>query len=92
MAVHIRLARAGAKKKPHYRVIVTDHRSARDGRFLESIGVYDPVKDPGEFRIDRARYEYWTGHGATASETVERLVRQAAREAAAADVAAKAKA
>ena len=55
MAVHIRLARAGAKKRPFYRIVVTDHRSPRGGRFLESIGTYDPAKDPGLFVIDRAR-------------------------------------
>jgi small subunit ribosomal protein S16 len=84
MAVHIRLARAGAKKRPFYRVVVTDHRSPRNGRFLETIGTYDPVRDPGKFVIDRSRFDYWTGTGATASDTVERLVRQAARAAAAA--------
>jgi len=82
MAVHIRLARAGAKKRPFYRVVVTDHRSPRGGRFLENIGTYDPAKDPGHFVYDRARFAYWTGHGATASETVDRLVKTAARHAA----------
>ncbi len=78
MAVHIRLARAGAKKRPFYRIVVTDHRSPRGGRFLENIGTYDPAKDPGQFIIDRARFEYWAGHGATASETVDRLIKTAA--------------
>lgn len=76
MAVHIRLARAGAKKNPFYRVVVTDHRSPRGGRFLENIGTYDPSKDPGLFSIDRDRLAYWTGVGAQASETVERLVKK----------------
>jgi len=84
MAVHIRLARAGAKKRPFYRVVVTDHRSPRGGRFLENIGTYDPAKDPGHFVIDRARLEYWTGHGATASETVDRLIKKDGKAAAAA--------
>jgi small subunit ribosomal protein S16 len=83
MAVHIRLARAGAKKRPFYRIVVTDHRSPRGGRFLENIGTYDPAKDPGQLLIDRARFEYWTGHGATASETVDRLVRRESKLAAA---------
>ena len=82
MAVHIRLARAGAKKRPFYRVVVTDHRSPRNGRFLENIGTYDPAKDPGQFLIDRARLEYWTGHGATASDTVDRLIRRESKLAA----------
>jgi small subunit ribosomal protein S16 len=84
MSVHIRLARAGAKKRPHYRVVVTHHRSARDGRFLETIGTYDPVRDPSKFVLDHARFDYWTKNGATASDTVARLVRKAVREAAAA--------
>ena len=76
MAVHIRLARAGAKKRPFYRLVVTDHRSPRGGRFLENIGTYDPSKDPGLFTIDRARLAYWQGVGATPSETVERLLKK----------------
>jgi small subunit ribosomal protein S16 len=79
MAVHIRLARAGAKKRPFYRVVVTDHRSPRGGRFLENIGTYDPAKDPGKFELDKARFDFWTGHGATPSATVDRLVKSAAR-------------
>ena len=85
MAVHIRLARAGAKKNPFYRVVVTDHRSPRGGRFLENIGTYDPSKDPGLFHIDMARLEYWRGTGATPSDTVTRLIKREAKAAAAAD-------
>ncbi len=81
MAVHIRLARAGAKKRPFYRVVVTDHRSPRGGRFLENIGTYDPAKDPGQFVLDRARFDFWKGHGATPSATVDRLIKTAARAA-----------
>ena len=76
MAVHIRLARAGAKKRPFYRLVVTDQRSPRGGRFLENIGTYDPSKDPGLFTVNRARLDYWTGCGATPSETVDRLLRK----------------
>jgi small subunit ribosomal protein S16 len=75
MAVHIRLARAGAKKRPFYRLVVTDHRSPRGGRFLENIGTFDPSKDPGLFQVDRARLEYWRGVGAVPSETVDRLLK-----------------
>ena len=83
MAVHIRLARAGAKKNPFYRVVVTDHRSPRGGRFLENIGTYDPSKDPGLFVLDHARLDFWRGHGATPSETVARLIKRSAKTAAA---------
>jgi small subunit ribosomal protein S16 len=87
MAVHIRLARAGAKKRPFYRVVVTDHRSPRGGRFLENIGTYDPAKastDSAQFILDRGRFDFWTGHGATPSETVDRLVKKSGKAAAAA--------
>jgi small subunit ribosomal protein S16 len=76
MAVHIRLARAGAKKKPFYRVVVTDHRSPRGGRFLENIGTYDPAKDPGQLTVNKDRLEYWRKNGATPSETVDRLLKR----------------
>ena len=77
MAVAIRLARLGAKKRPYYRVVATDKRSARDGRFLELLGVYDPrVK---LFRIDNERYEKWLSNGARPSITVAQLVKKANR-------------
>ncbi len=76
MAVHIRLARAGAKKSPFYRLVVTDHRSPRGGRFLENIGTYDPSKDPGLLTVKSERLEYWRKHGATPSETVDRLLKR----------------
>ena len=76
MAVHIRLARAGAKKKPFYRLVVTDHRSPRGGRFLENIGTYDPAKDPGLLVVNKDRLEYWRKNGATPSETVDRLLKR----------------
>ena len=91
MAVHIRLARAGAKKKPFYRLVVTDHRSPRGGRFLELIGTFDPSKKElgGGLTVNQARLEYWRSHGATPSETVERMLKAAAKLAAAAAPAAK---
>jgi small subunit ribosomal protein S16 len=76
MAVHIRLARAGAKKRPFYRLVVTDQRSPRGGRFLESIGTYDPSKDPGALIVNQERLAYWRGCGATPSDTVERLLKR----------------
>lgn len=76
MAVHIRLARGGAKKSPFYRIVVTDQRSARDGRFLENIGTFDPRRDEGIFQIKAERFAYWQGTGAIASPTVTRLVKR----------------
>ncbi len=76
MAVHIRLARAGAKKRPFYRLVVTDQRSPRGGRFLENIGTYDPSKDPGRFEVDRERLAFWQERGAQPSETVGRLLKR----------------
>ena len=72
--VKLRLARAGAKKRPFYRVVVTDSRNPRDGRFIEQIGIYDPAKVPAEFRIDEDRLKHWTSVGARSSETVARLI------------------
>ncbi len=77
MAVAIRLARLGAKKRPYYRVVATDKRSARDGRFLEQLGVYDPRAK--QFRIDEDRYQKWVSNGARPSETVYQLVKKSAR-------------
>jgi small subunit ribosomal protein S16 len=75
MAVHIRLARHGTKKAPFYRVVVTDQRSPRDGRYIENIGVYDPTAEPARFELDRARLDYWTGKGALPSHTLGRLLK-----------------
>jgi small subunit ribosomal protein S16 len=85
MAVHIRLSRAGAKKRPFYRVVVADHRSARGGRFLENIGTYDPTGDPVQFLIDAERLTYWRSRGALPSATLDRLLKRQARAAAAAE-------
>jgi small subunit ribosomal protein S16 len=84
MAVHIRLSRAGAKKKAFYRLVVTDHRSPRGGRFLENIGTYDPTKDPGLLLVDQERLAYWRGKGAEVSDTVGRLLKRKAKAEAAA--------
>jgi len=83
MAVHIRLSRNGAKKRPFYRIIVTDHRSPRGGRFLENIGTYDPLREEASFNVDGERLTYWRSQGATPSATVERLLKRQARAAAA---------
>jgi small subunit ribosomal protein S16 len=82
MAVHIRLSRVGAKKAPQYRVVVTDHRSPRGGRFIEKLGTYDPAADPGTLTLNRERLEYWRSQGAQASHTLERLLKRKPSEAA----------
>src|SRR5215471_19123778 len=76
MAVKLRLARAGAKKAPYYRVVVTDSRSPRDGRFIEQVGIYDPTRTPVEVRLDHERIEYWMKNGATASDTVSEIIKR----------------
>ena len=82
MAVHIRLARHGSKKHPFYRIVVTDQRNPRDGRFIERIGTYDPAVDPGVLKLDRGRLDYWTQQGAQPSHTLEQLLKRHQGEAA----------
>ena len=76
--VVIRLARGGAKKRPFFNIVATDSRNARDGRFIERVGFYNPVAAGNEqrFRIETDRLTYWTGTGAQLSPTVARLVKQ----------------
>ena len=81
MAVHIRLARHGSKKRPFYRVVVTDQRNSRDGRFIEKLGTFDPAIASGGLQIDNTRVEYWRGQGAQTSDTVTRLLKRASRAA-----------
>lgn len=81
--VKIRLARHGAKKKPFYRIIVTDSRSPRDGRFIDQIGYYDPTKHPALVEIKQEKLARWLQHGAQPSETVAQLIKKVGREAAA---------
>ncbi len=75
MAVRLRLARYGSKKKPFYRVVATDSRAPRDGRFIEILGFYDPRKEPSLVKIDKDRVHYWLSQGAKASETVGKLLK-----------------
>jgi small subunit ribosomal protein S16 len=75
MAVTIRLTRAGSKKVPFYRVVAADSRSPRDGRFIEQLGVYDPLRAPPEVRIDPDRLKHWLSVGALPSQTVGELIR-----------------
>ncbi len=74
--VKIRLSRHGAKKNAYYHVIVTDHESPRDGKFIEQIGTYDPQKPMADARIDLDRLAYWVGVGAQPSETLAKVLRE----------------
>ncbi len=74
MAVKIRLKRMGAKKRPFYRVVVADARSPRDGRFIESVGYYDPLPDPAVVKLDDERIRHWMGTGARPSDVVRELM------------------
>ena len=77
MATKIRLKRMGGKKAPFYRVVVADARWPRDGRFIEEIGYYDPLKDPAVIKIDEERAKKWLGEGAIVSDTVNSLFKKA---------------
>jgi small subunit ribosomal protein S16 len=72
--VRIRLRRVGAKKQPSYRVVVADQRTARDGRFIESIGHYNPRTDPPTIEIEEERAKYWLSVGARPSKAVSRML------------------
>jgi len=74
--VKIRLKRMGAKKRPFYRIVVADARSPRDGRFIEEIGYYDPIREPAAVKVDMDRALYWMGNGAQPTETVRSLFRR----------------
>jgi small subunit ribosomal protein S16 len=71
----IRLARFGKKKRPFYRVIVTEKTRPRNGRFVEIIGTYDPLKNPAAIVLDRERAQYWISKGAQPSDTVRSFLR-----------------
>ncbi len=77
MAVKIRLKRMGAKKAPFYRIVVADSRFPRDGRFIEEIGYYDPLKEPAVIKIDEARAAEWLNKGAQLTDTVKALFNKA---------------
>ncbi|MFP6267919.1 30S ribosomal protein S16 [Helicobacter pylori] len=73
----IRLTRIGRKKKPFYRVVVTDSRKRRDGGWIESIGYYNPLSEPKDVKIDKERLNYWKSVGAKMSERMEKLSQKA---------------
>ena len=76
MGVRIRLARHGAKKKPFYRIVATDGESPRDGKFLEKLGTYDPLKDPVVVTLNQDRIKFWIDKGAIPSDTVKSLFKR----------------
>lgn len=75
--VKIRLRRMGAKKHPFYRIVIADERCARDGRFIEAVGTYDPNQDPPEIKVKNDRIEHWLGVGAQPSDTARGLLKVA---------------
>lgn len=77
MAVKIRLARAGAKKKPFYQIVVTDERNKRDGSFIEKVGTYDPNQDPAAINFVESRALEWLGKGAQPTDTVKQILKKA---------------
>ena len=75
--VKIRLRRMGAKKAPFYRIVVADSRYPRDGRFIEQLGTYDPLKEPAEIKVDAERAQAWIKTDAQPTDTVTRLFKTA---------------
>ncbi len=76
MAVRIRLARHGAKKKPFYRIVAADSENPRDGRYLENLGTYDPLYDPARVSLKSDRIQYWMDQGALPSDTVRSILKK----------------
>lgn len=76
MAVKFRLSRHGSKKKPFYRIVVANSSSPRDGRFIERVGFYDPLKEPMQISLDREKIKDWYKKGAKPTRTVENLFKK----------------
>jgi len=76
MSVKIRLSRHGAKKKPYYRIVVSDSRSPRDGKFIEQVGSYDPNAASGGVKINKEKVEKWLKQGARPTQTVSELIKK----------------
>lgn len=74
MAVKLRLKRGGSKQKPVYRIVASDSRSPRDGRFIETIGMYNPIPKEYELTVDEEKALYWLGNGAEPTDTVRSLL------------------
>ena len=81
----IKLMRTGAKKRPSYRVVVKEKLSKRDGAYLENLGTYNPTRQPAEINLKAERVRYWIEKGAQPTDTVRRLIKQAAKAQAAAE-------
>ena len=77
MAVKLRLKRMGSKQKPFYRIVAADSRSPRDGRFIETVGTYNPIKQPAEVNIDEEKANKWLDNGAQPTDTVKALLSKA---------------
>ena len=75
MAVKIRLARHGAKKRPYYRIVVANSRAPRDGRFIDEVGRYNPMTDPSMVQFDLEKVDKWIANGAQPTDTVARLLK-----------------
>ena len=75
----IKLMRTGAKKRPSYRIVVKEKQSKRDGAYLEKLGTYDPTREPAEINLKADRVKYWIEKGAQPTDTVDRLIKQAAK-------------
>ena len=84
MSVKIRMKRVGTKNTPVYRIVVADSRSPRDGKFIEEIGTYQPLKKDANYTLNLERANYWVSKGAQPSETVASFIKKAAKAAAAA--------
>ncbi len=76
MAIRIRLTRKGAKKKPFYRLVAADSEAPRDGKFIEILGYYDPMKDPAVIKIHEDKVNYWLAKGARVTESAGALLRK----------------
>ncbi len=74
MAVKLRLKRMGSKQKPFYRIVAADARSPRDGRFIETVGTYNPIKKPAEVKVDEALALKWLNNGAIPTDTVRSIL------------------
>ena len=74
MAVKLRLKRMGAKQRPFYRIIAADSRSPRDGRFIETVGTYNPLKNPTEIKVDEEKALTWLNNGAQPTDTVRSIL------------------
>ena len=75
----IKLMRTGAKKRPSYRIVVKEKQSKRDGACLENLGTYNPTRQPAEIKLKTERVRYWLERGAQPTDTVNRLIKQAAK-------------